>query len=254
MSPKEYKEVYLEYRDHHPQAITLEAYEQIVEIIKTNLICMYCCKGYTDQMPQVAENVCLACFLKHRDSPPSDLTFVGEASSDFDREHGYKRYKFLDSRGFVYLRYSTDGINDTWERDIRATLMHYSFTVPDAYTLKTGSVVALVASAWKQIYGDFKTFPVLLVTYSEYYGNHIKAVWLLYKDGTYVEFTRRVKKLRTWYDEAKAEIVATWKPYQGYVVSTGADGEDRTAYTIEDHHLYPGIVARATAAYTNAQQ
>jgi hypothetical protein len=64
-----------------------------------------------------------------------------------------------------------------------------------------------------------------------------------------LEFTRRKNPMRQWYNEAKAEIEATYQPHIGYVVSSGQEGEDRTAYQLYDHHLYPGIVARACQAY-----
>jgi len=250
VNQKDYREVYLDYRDHHPQAITTQAYEQIVEIIKANLICVFCCKGYTDQRPQVAENVCLACFFARRDQAPHDLTFVGEVPSDYAERYGYKVYQFIDHKGFLYITDSHRKLNDPIEKSIRATLLHYGFTVPEHYTLKTGKTVDLNAHDWRIIYGDFKTSPVVLVTYHEYYGDHIDTAFLLYRDADPVEFTRRKKQLREWYDQAKAEIEATYKPNQGYIVGTYEDGNPHTTYQLGDHHMYEGIVARAVAEYT----
>src|SRR5713101_898380 len=247
VNPKDYKEVYLEHRDHHPQAITLEAYEQIIAIIKANLICTYCCKGYTDQRPQIAENVCLACFFTHRDQPPSDLTFLGEVPSEYADRYGYKIYKFKDRKGFLYTIDSHSKINEPLDQSISATLRHYGYTVPEHYTLKTGKTVDLAANCWRSIYGDFQTSPVVIATYKEYYGDHIDNVSLLYRDGTNDEYTRRKKQLRTWYEETKAEIEATYKPHQGYIVGTDADGRPHTTYQLGEHHMYEGIVARAVA-------
>jgi len=61
----DYKQVYLESTSHH-LAVTQQAYEQISAIIKAHLICTYCNQGYSQANPQVAENVCLGCFTKHR--------------------------------------------------------------------------------------------------------------------------------------------------------------------------------------------
>ena len=90
-----YKEVYLDYHDNHPQAITPQAYEQIVAIIKAHLICKHCLNGYTLDNPQVAENVCLGCFQKHRTNSPTKLIFVSEVPSAWAEQYGYKIYKFV---------------------------------------------------------------------------------------------------------------------------------------------------------------
>ncbi len=245
---KEYKEVYLDYRSH-PITITTQAYEQIKALVHASMICKFCEQGYTRENPMVAENVCLRCFLLHRDSPPRDLTFVGWHTSEYAARYGYQTYMFIDSRGYVYLTHSTSAHTDPFNQDIRETLRHYGFAVPERYTLKSGTEVELETGSWRTIYGDFKTSPVILVTYHEYYGNHIETAFLLYRDGSFVEFTRRRNPMRQWYNEARAEIEATYQPRIGYVVSSGQDGEDRTSYQIYDYHMYEGVVARAVAAY-----
>ncbi len=215
---------------------------------------MYCCNGYTAESPQVAENVCLGCFLKHRDSPPRDLTFLGEVPSDYAERYGYKVYKFKDRRGFLYITDSHRKISDPLEESISATLKHYGYPVPEQYSLKTGKTVDLNAHSWRSIYGDFITSPVVMATYHEYYGDHLDTAFLLYRDGTSVEFTRRKKQLRTWYEEAKADIEATHRPNQGYIVGTDGDGHPYTSYQLYDHHMYPGIVKRAVAAYNQTHK
>jgi len=247
---EDYKEIYLESRGH-PHAITLEAYEQIIAIIKAHLICVYCLKGYTKENPQVAENVCLGCFLKRRTNSPTNLRFVNEVPSEYAERHGYKIYKFMNAQGFVYITNSHRKLNDTIDQDNRATLLHYGYQVPEHYTTnKGGKEVDLNTNSWSAIYGDFQTSPVVLATYHETYGDHLDAVFLLYRDREPVEFTRRKKQHRTWYDEAKAEIEATYRPNQGYIVGSGLDEYDRTVYQLYDHHMYPGIVARASHEYT----
>lgn len=248
---REYKEIYLDYRSH-PITITPAAYEQIAALVRASMICKFCTKGYTDANPMVVENVCLGCFLKHRDAPPRDLAFVGEVTSEYAARYNYKTYKFLDSRGYVYLIHSSSQLQDSLSQDTRATVMHYGFKVPETYVTKSGTTVELETGSWVSIYGDFKTSPVILVRYHEYYGNHIETAFLLYRDREPVEFTRRKNPTRQWYNEAKAQIEATKTPNRGYIISTGADGEDRTTYQIEDHHVYPGIVARAAAEYNKA--
>jgi hypothetical protein len=249
MNPKGYKEVYLDYHDNHPQAITPQAYEQIVAIIKAHLICKHCLNGYTPDNPQVAENVCLGCFKKHRTNSPTNLTFVGEVPSAYAEQYGYKIYTFVDPQGYVYITNSHNKLNDTIERDIRATLVHYGFTVPQRYTLKSGKEVDLSQHSWRSIYGDFQTSPVVLATYHEYYGDQLDTAFLLYRDREPLEFSKTRNPVRLWYREAKVAIEATYTPHQGYIVGTGVEGEDRTAYHLYDHHLYPGIVARARSAY-----
>jgi len=245
---EDYKEVYLEYHGH-PQAITPQAYEQIRAIIKAHLICVYCLHGYTQANPCVAENVCLACFLKRRTNSPTNLIFVGEIPSEYAERYGYKIYQFVDPDGYVYITNSHNKLNDSLERDIRATLVHYGYHVPERYTLKSGTEVDLNTYSWRSIYGDFQTSPVIMATYHEYYGDHIATAFVLYRDRDPLEFSKRKNPTRQWYLASKAELVATYTPHEGYIVGTGAEGEDQTAYQLSDSHLYPGIVARARSAY-----
>jgi len=244
----DYKQVYLE-STSHPLAITPQAYEQIVTIAQANRICTHCLNGYTQENPQVAENVCLGCFLQRRTTSPTDLKFVGEVPSEYAERYGYQVYTFMDAKGYVYVRNSQQPLNDTLERDIRATLLHYDYKMPEQYTLKGGKVVDLNTYSWRTIYGDFTTSPVVLVTYRENYGDHLDTAFVLYRDHEPLEFSKRKNPTRQWYLETKAEIEATYQPRIGYVVSSGQDGEDRTSYQLYDSHLYPGIVARACQAY-----
>ena len=244
----DYKEIYLE-STSHILAITPQAYDQIEAIVKASLICTFCLKGYTQENPQVAENVCLGCFLKRRTNSPTNLIFVSEVPSAYAEQYGYKVYKFVDSKGYVYITNSHHKLNDSLERDIRATLLHYGYHMPEHYTLKGGKEVDLNTYSWRAIYGDFTTSPVVIATYHEYYGDHIDTAFLLYRDREPLEFSKTRNPVRQWYREAKAAIDATYAPHQGYIVGTGADGEDRTAYQLYDHHFYPGIVALARSAY-----
>ncbi len=250
---EDYKEIYLE-SPGHPLAITPQAYAQIVSIVQAQSICKYCYTGYTETNPQVAENVCLRCFQKHRTNSPTNLTFVCEVPSEYAARYGYKIYQFVDPQGFVYITNSHRKLNDTIEQDIRETLLHYGFTVPERYTLKSGKEVDLNGYSWRTIYGDFQTSPVVLATYHEYYGDHIDTAYVLYRDRDPLELSKRKNPTRQWYLESKATIEATYQPRQGYIVTTGADGQDRTAYQLYDYHVYPGIVARAVAEYTRTHK
>jgi hypothetical protein len=243
-----YKEIYLE-STGHPLAITPQAYEQIVVIAQAHSICTYCFKGYTQENPCVAENVCLGCFLKRRTNSPTNLIFVGEVPSEYAQRYGYQVYKFVDPQGYVYITHSHNKLNDKIEQDIRATLLHYGFRVPEHYILKSGTEVDLNTYSWRRIYGDFHTSPVVIATYHEYYGDHLTTAFVLYRDRDPLEVSKRKNPTRQWYLESKAAIEATYTPLHGYIVGTGADGEDRTAYQLSDHHFYPGIVARARHTY-----
>jgi hypothetical protein len=76
-----YKLVYLD-NVSHPVAVSVCAYEQIKEIVVASMLCTGCYLPYTEERPQVAENVCLACFLAKRTNDPTDLRFAGEVPSE----------------------------------------------------------------------------------------------------------------------------------------------------------------------------
>lgn len=249
----DYKLIYLE-STSHPLAITPQAYEQIATIAKAHLICTHCLNGYTQDNPQVAENVCLACFTKWRQrNNQTSLTFVGEVPSEYAQRYGYKVFKFLDSQGYVYLRNSQQKHNDSMEQEIHVTLLHYGFIVPERYTLKSGTMVDLTVHSWRVIYGDFRSWPVVLATYREYYGDQNDTAFLLYRDREPLEISKRRNPTRQWYQESKAELEATYTERRGYIVGTDVDGEPHTAYHLYDSHMYPGIVARAKKEYDQKQ-
>ncbi len=247
-----YKEIYLDYRGT-PYTVTLEAYEQIKAIIEASRICSYCYEGYTLTNPMVVENVCLSCYLvEQKDHLPTGFRFVGELVRADNIQRSYQTYQFLDAKGYVYLLHTSGKLRDSVDANIAETLRHYGYRLPETYTLKDGKTVEL-QDAWGRIYGDFTTSPVILVTYKEYYGNHLATAFLLYRDREPVEFSKRKNPVRQWYLDTKAEIEATFVPHIGYIVGTGLDGEDRTSYQLYDHHLYPGIVLRARQAYDQSQ-
>lgn len=246
---KGFKEIYLDYRSH-PYTVTVEAYEQIKAIIEGSLICSMCSKSYTQENPMIAVNVCLSCFLQDKrayNQLPDGFRLVSEVPTD-DPHRDYKTYKFVDRKGYVYLLHTTRTLRDNLETDISQTLTHYGYRLPVTYTLKDGRTVEL-QDAWRRMYGDFTKSPVVLVTYQEYYGNHISTTFLLYRDREPLEFSKRKNPVRQWYLDEKAAIEATWQQGVGYIIGRGLDDEDRTAYQLFDSHLYPGIVRRATNAY-----
>src|SRR5690242_17797762 len=102
MRSDHYKEIYLA-STSHPVAVPVAVFEQVKAIVEANRICAYCFNGYTQDRPQVAENVCLTCYQKHRTASPTSLTFVGEVMEAYAAEHGYQVYKFMDSKGYIYL-------------------------------------------------------------------------------------------------------------------------------------------------------
>jgi len=252
-----HKKIWLESGSSRPITITPEAFERIQAIVATERICSLGNHRYTPENPMVAENVCLQCFLQHIDSPARYMSYIGEVTNEHAERSGYKISQFIDRRGYIHLALSWYGFRQTLDCSIPDTLAYHGFLVPTSHE-KNGKVSPLRHDNWRAIYGDFRKKeyteeenPVVMATYHDRYES-LDLVYLLYRNGTFVEFTNRRGEMRTWYNEVKAAIVATYQERSGYVVGTGQDGEDRTVYTLEDRHLYPGIIRKANEQYRHA--
>lgn len=228
------KHVYIVYVDEyhsHPLAISRNAFEQISAIAAANRVCQVCASPYTKENPMVVRNTCLACFMRsevvRREKP---LTFTGEAGKD---SAGDMQYQFIDADGYLYQVDSGSECTQL-QRDIYQTLLHWGFRLPETVS-RNGHERSLNDHSWS-IYGDFRTNPVIVCKYHEYYGDHLEAVFLVYKDTLAVEVNKRLKAIQQLFQKARAHIEAT-RDEQGYYHY----GDEYTTSHPEESHLYPII-------------
>src|SRR5205085_1938078 len=88
--------------------ITDEAYAQILAIVDNAKLCGRCQQPYRTDNPQVAQNLCLACFQKKYQH--KGLTYVGVYSTN---KEGDVTHQFTDARGYISLT-STFSENDPY--------------------------------------------------------------------------------------------------------------------------------------------
>jgi hypothetical protein len=229
------KNVYIVYVDEyhsHPLAISLNAFEQINAIAAANRVCQVCASPCTKENPMVVRNTCLACFMQSElVRRENHLAFVGESGKD---SAGDTQYAFIDGGGYVYL---TDSGSETTrlERDIYQTLLHWGFRLPETVS-RNGKDYELSDHTWYSIYGDFRTKPVIVVKYKEYYGEHTEAVFFVYKDKLAVEVNKRLKAVQQVFQQARARLEATRDGQGGYHY-----GDGYITYHLEESHLYPTV-------------
>lgn len=230
-SNQQVKIVYLDEYHSHPLAISLSAYQQIKALAAEHQVCQRCAASYTKQNPMVVRNACLRCFMQSDAvRQVKQLGFIGESGKD---SSGDTLYTFIDPDGYIYLTDSGSEYRNL-DRSIYDTLLHWGFMLPETIT-RNDKEKKLDNSSW-YIYGDFRNNPVIVCTYHEYYGDHLEAVFLIYKDTLAVEVNKRLKAIQQLFKKARAHIEATRDEQGRYHY-----GDDYTTYHIEDSHLYPII-------------
>ncbi len=109
------KRIKLDYR----QEITIadEAFEQIAAIVQANKVCEGCGQPYTPDLPNVALNRCLRCFL---------TSHANQGYTYIKRETHW----FLDPFHLVYFTTST---SREAQKSNYYTLLYWGFPVPETW-------------------------------------------------------------------------------------------------------------------------
>lgn len=197
------KQVKLEY--DHAVTITDEAFEQIRTIVQNNLLCETCQRPYTDERPQVARNRCVSCFLQYHHS--SYLRYVGILKT----ESATPVYGFLDAVGYIHPSTQHDDVHSLKQSN-RHTLNYYGYPVPLKILLDGEQEERRLDSSsfcW-QMYGEFKQGQsVLVIEYTQPWGDHLKILFLSYRNGEAILLDKKRGQGRKWFIEAKKQIEAT---------------------------------------------
>src|SRR5436305_4983377 len=120
----------------------------------------------------------------------------------------------MDRQGYLSFCRNNADHRQNLECSVTETLRHHGFPCPLSFTHK-GNTVQLDPHAFRRIYGAFTdpTTPVVLVTYYEQYGTRIDTAFLLYRDGSTVEFSKRKGDMRRWYQEEKTKLEQKYIPH-----------------------------------------
>lgn len=231
MSNKQVRIVYVDEYHSRPVSISIEAFEQINQIVRENMVCQVCASCYSKRNPMVVRNTCLHCFMQSEMVKREKcLSIVGEFGRD---SAGDKQYRFVDADGYVFL---TDSGSETTrlERDIYQTLLYWGFKLPETVT-RNGQEKNLNDRAWS-IYGNFRELPVIVIKYKEYYGDHTEALFFVYKDRLAVEVNKRLKAVSQVFKQARMQLEATKDRLGQYHY-----GDDHVTFQLEESHLYPVV-------------
>jgi hypothetical protein len=179
-----------------------EAYEQIVQLVKDNKHCMH---NYRDRHPYTAENPCVGknICLKHLLQKQQNLSHLDVTRETSDH---HTIYYFTDSKGKIYT--STEDSSEEAKEDMLETLSYYGFKHPEKVESRGKSVDFY--SYYAALYGDLLTASVVVLSYHQH-NEKVKGLFLLYKDGTHKELTKR----SDLYAKA-AELVEASKDANGY--------------------------------------
>jgi hypothetical protein len=218
------KSVYLDYHGRS-WTITDEAFRQIAELIQANCICETCKEGYTEENPQVAQNICLVCFLLREQR--HGITFLDEVGGNF---------RFIDPKGEIRI----SDIDSTESRiSIAQTILYHGFPLPQSIMLDG---IAKILSEWSwRIHGAIER-SCMVLEYGSSYGG--ESYWFLaYKNGSFVELNKRKKTHRDLLQRAKNQIEAS-RDKQGYY-HIG----DRSFYGLYDTTIYEVLAEIASIEF-----
>jgi hypothetical protein len=90
---------------------------------------------------------------------------------------------------------------------------------------------------WATIF-IFRQLSVIVLKYKENYGDHIEAVFFVYKDKLAVEVNKRLKAVSQVFKQARLLLEATRDKQGRYLYDVD---NDYHTYHLEESHLYPTI-------------
>ncbi len=218
-------------------AISDDGYEQVLALIQASLVCGKCQLPYTEDNPCVGSNLCLSCLLVKQ----SQLTFMGRGMAPDGRE-GEPTYWFVDENGYVFL--AVAGLSTEAERSIYHTLQHWDFPVPTDYVGPKGET-KLWQSYWN-IYGQVNQASVVVIEYSQNYGDRLRVAFLSHKNSVCKELTKKDPEGKRLLKQAREMVEAT-KDAEGYYHVNGSEVSQ-----LLDTHTY-GIISALESAVYNVQ-
>lgn len=217
------RDFYLSCHSSDKVTVSLEGYQQILDVIRATAVCEDCKRLYSEgpEHINVAGLLCLQCFLMRHQS----LTFIGPLPPGLqgEREEFYHpiipekpTYFFLDADGHAYLTNAGIGKGPDTRKSIPVTLKYWGFPRPERGE-RNGQAVELGDFNWS-VYGDVRNDDVVLLQYgSSWYKNEI--LFMAERNGRYVQINRRRPNHRQALKYAREELEETQTPGGMYLVN-----------------------------------
>ena len=175
------KYIYLDSK-YNEFTIDDDTYEQIAALVRASKQCTHDyhnVHGYSLDNPCVGKGICLQHLLERQ----GNLEILDSPETNSDGQHFYR---FIDKQGVVYT--STEDVSTEASRNTSETLAYYGFT-PPLKVVSRGKSVDFY-SHYASLYGDLRTASVIVLTYNQY-SDKVKGLFLLYKNGSPKELSRK---------------------------------------------------------------
>src|SRR6266567_9606871 len=212
------KRVKLEYGSEI--TIADEAFEQISAIATANRVCEGCGQPYTPDLPNVALNRCLRCFLTSHAN--QGYTYIKRYEVN---QQGSETHWLLDP--FHLIHFTTSTSREAQKSDYY-TLLHWGFPVPE--TWQDGEETKQVNHYHWSFYGDPQADQVLVIHNTIDYGSDRSFDFLSYRDGRPMQIDRKRGEGRRLFHAAKKRIEAT---HDGH----GYHMDGQTFYSVDSYWL-----------------
>jgi hypothetical protein len=188
----------------HSEALTVstEGYKKIEALMKEYATCKRCEEYYSEEAPNVAENLCLRCFF-HWSGNNTGLTYVGPGTT---REDGIPQYIFLNNQGIVYISSPGASRSEDAREDFIETLKYWSFPVP-THLERNGQRIETRSAFWA-IQGEPRK-GVIIAHVWDTYPDKAEAFFLLSKTGKITQINKRKASHRQLFTEARKRLEAT---------------------------------------------
>lgn len=214
-----------------------ESVDTVLEIIKQHQICQKCRTSVHQAGHDLVGRYCLQCVL---DEQPT-LTYMGYDHTDTDNR---PVYRFRSEDGSIYT--STAGLTEKPSEDVALALREAGFTLPTTFTpFKATHEEALSDHYWKY-YGKITNSVLVLEYHDKYTRGGVYAVFLAYKQGETVEFSKRTTLYKNLMDKATKAAERTKR--HGVYNITG----QRNVVRLTDEVLY-AVVSMLESAIYDAQ-
>ena len=214
--------------------IAEQSVDSVLAFIRQHQICQKCRSSVNETGHDLVGRYCLQCVLEAH----PELSYLGYDHTDTDNR---PVYRFRSDNGSIFT--STQGLTEAPSEDVALALRETGFTLPETFKpFKATQEEKLFDHYWKY-YGNITNSVLVLEYHDKYSHGGVYAVFLVYKDGETVEFSKRTTLYKNLMDKATKAAERTKRHGEYHINGTN------NIVRLTDETLYPIVSALESAVY-----